>query len=398
MKTNGELKCDKTSWRGRESYTLRNGLVRLVTLLGGGHIAEFRYDELTGMPSLNPLWQPPWKTMEPYCYRPELHASTYGPINEGKLLSGIAGHNICLDYFGPPSEEEAAYGLSFHGEAPISRWRKCGLHVSRDEVAVELSVALPVAGLQFRREITLRRGESVAYFAETVRNERRCDRFFHWTQHVTLSPPFLAPGESEVLLPGTRGMTHPHGYDEGKALLASNGVFRWPYAPTRSGGKVDLRRPFTRRGLGFVATVLLEPKGEFAFVGAVNPGQRLVIGYCFRQTDYPWVAIWEENRAITARPWRHRTQARGLEFGTTPLPVPRREAFAAGKLFNTSTFASIPACGQKGIRYVAFLSYLQPGFETVREIRLGDSEIVILGPQTKDIFRLPATGLAHLFC
>ncbi len=394
---NVELHCEKTSWRGRESYAVGNGLVQLITLTGGGHIVDFRFNKSTGRPSLNPFWRPPWKTMEPYRYRPQRDASIYGPVNEGKLLSGIAGHNICLDHFGPPSDEEAAQGLSFHGEAPVYRWRKTGRHVSRDEAALELSVRLPIAGLQFRRQIKLRHGESIAYIRETVRNERKCDHVFQWTQHVTLAPPFLSPRESVVLLPGTRGITHPHGYDEGKELLVSNGVFRWPHAPTRKGGKVDLTRPFTHPGLGFVVGVLLDTRREFEFVAALNLSHRLLIGYCFRRADYPWVAIWEENRGIAARPWRKRTQARGLEFGTTPLPVPRREAFTLGTLLDTPTFACVPARGQKEIRYVAFLSCLPTGFDSVRDIRQGKEEIVIFGPRREDVLRLPASGLSDLF-
>ena len=142
----------------------------------------------TGLPVLNPLWVPPWKSIEPYQYRAEKHAAIYGPSNEGKLLSGIAGHNICLDYFGPPSEEEAAQGLSTHGEAPSAQWQKTKLRATSQEVSLTLAVPLPVAGLRFSREIRLRRGESVAYFTETVINEKKADHFFHWTQHVTLSP------------------------------------------------------------------------------------------------------------------------------------------------------------------------------------------------------------------
>ena len=103
--------CVKSKWNGREAYTLSNERVQVVTLPGGGHIAEFRFRESTGLPVLNPLWVPVWKTIEPYQYRAEKHTKLYGPINDGKLLSGICGHNICLDYFGPPSEEEAAQGL-----------------------------------------------------------------------------------------------------------------------------------------------------------------------------------------------------------------------------------------------------------------------------------------------
>ena len=114
-------RCLKTKWNGREAYTLNNDLVQMVTLPGGGHIAEFQFLASTGLPVLSPLWVPPWKSIEPTQYRAEKHSATYGPSNEGKLLSGIAGHNICLDYFGPPSEEEAAQGLSTHGEAPSAK-------------------------------------------------------------------------------------------------------------------------------------------------------------------------------------------------------------------------------------------------------------------------------------
>jgi hypothetical protein len=391
------LYSQKVTWRGRECYEMGNGLVHLVTLTGGGHIAEFRFSDLTGNPTINPLWNPPWSTIEPYQYRAERHGSRYGSVTEGKLLSGIAGHHICLDYFGPPSEEEAAQGLSFHGEAPISKWRLTNRRVLADEVSLMLSVRLPIAGLRFSREIRLCRGESVAYFTETVVNERKCDHFFHWTQHVTLGPPFLSPSDSTTTLPGTRGLTDPHGYDEGKALVASRRLFRWPTAPGHEGDAVNLTRPFLRRGQGFVVGVLLDARRDIGFVAATNKKLGLMIGYCFRRGDYPWVAVWEENRAITAPPWNHITQARGLEFGTTGLPVPHREAIAMGELMNTPTFACVPARGRKVIRYLGFLSSIPTGFEMVSDIRLVKNTIVILGADTKDSVSLPASGLSDMF-
>ncbi len=110
------LGCSKTKWHGREAFVLVNDLVHLVTLTGGGHIAEFRFRERKGLSTLNPLWVPPWKTIEPYHYRPGQHAARYGSPATGRTLSGITGHNLCLDFFGSPSEEEARQGLSIHGE------------------------------------------------------------------------------------------------------------------------------------------------------------------------------------------------------------------------------------------------------------------------------------------
>lgn len=390
-----DLFCKRTIWRNREAYKLGNGLIELMTLMGGGHVAEFHFAQASGLPSLNPLWIPPWRTIEPYRYREDLHVSQYGSLTEGKLLSGLVGHNVCVDYFGSPSPEEARQGLSQHGEAASAKWRKTNLRVSLTNVVLTLSVKLPVAGLRFSREISLRPGESVAYFTETVVNESKCDHFFHWTQHVTLGPPFVSHRDSAVSIPGNRGLTFPHGYDEGRALLDSNRRFRWPRAPRLGSGQtVDLRRTLLERGLGFVASVLIDTRRKLGFIAALNAKEQLAIGYCFHRADYPWVAVWEENQAIAAPPWKRKTQARGLEFGTTPIPLPRREAFATGTLFGVPTFTFVPARGRKTIRYAAFLAKLPPSFRHLRDIETGKTELRLLGNKRHDSLRIRASGLS----
>jgi hypothetical protein len=104
---------------------------------------------------VNPLWVPPWKTIEPFRYRSKSDAARYGPLASGKLLSGLAGHNICLDRFGLPPEREAECGLSMLGEAPCSKWRKSDLQITGGDLVLTLSVELPAAGLDFTRAIRL---------------------------------------------------------------------------------------------------------------------------------------------------------------------------------------------------------------------------------------------------
>jgi hypothetical protein len=392
MKGKKNLFCMATSWHGRNAFCLGNELVRLTTLTGGGHIAEFRFADGTGFPTLNPLWVPPWPTMEPYRYRESVHAFRYGSLAEGKLLSGIVGHNICLDYFGSPSPEEVKEGLSQHGEAPSAKWHKTRLRLNTRVVALTLRTTLPVADLTFTREIKFRRGESVVYFQETVQNDLKADHFFHWTHHVTLGPPFLSNRSSFVALPGTKGITFPHGYDEGRALLRSAKVFHWPKAPGRSGEAVDLTRPFARRGWGFVASALLDPGREVGYIAGANLRERLLIGYCFNRRDFPWVAVWEENCAIKAPPWSRRTQARGLEFSTNPIPLPRREAFALGNLFGTTTLSCVPAKGSRTVNYLAFLAQVPSDFKKVHDVQVADSEIRLCGPRRQSV-SVTASGL-----
>jgi hypothetical protein len=384
--TKGKLSITKSKWCGRESYTISNGLIRLVTLTGGGHIAELRY---LGNTDVSPLWIPPWETIEPYAYRKRLHASRYGGMTEGKLLSGLTGHNVCLDFFGSPSAEESANGLSQHGEAPSSRWYAERRSVTQKEASLLLKTLLPVAHLQFERELRVHSSEPILYFRETVENLARADHFFHWTQHVTLGPPFLKSGEVEISLPGSKAMSFPHGYDEGKALLASKKTFDWPNAPRKDRGTTDLSKPLSREGSGYVAGVLLEPKRDWGFIAAVNSRLRLLIAYCFRRADFPWVTLWEENQAIEAVPWCKKTVALGLEFGTTPLPVPRRENFlSGGSLFGTPTVTFVPAHATRTVEYFALLSKLPQGFGCVKDISLDQEQILIKGTGDRDIVRL----------
>ena len=386
------LVCSKTRWQGREAYTLSNGLIQMVNLTGGGHIAEIRFADGVGLPTLNPLWTPPWKSIEPFQYSARSHAKRYGPLTEGKLLSGIAGHNICLDYFGPPSEEETAQGLSTHGEAPSLKWRKTSERLRAGQLSLTLSVRLPEAGLEFSREIGMRASEPVVYFKETVTNERKLDHFFHWTQHVTLGPPFIAPEDCRVFMSAAKGATSHDAYGD-KALLEFWREFQWPIAPGSSGGDVDLSRCLIRKGFGVVASLLVDPARDAQFVAALNTRERLLIAYCFRRADYPWVTIWEENCARESPPWNGRTQTRGLEFGSTPLPVTRREAFTRGPLLGTPTFATVPACGRVTISYVAFLAHLPEGFNEVRDIRQSKNEILVQGEEPDQAIRVPASGL-----
>ena len=106
---------NESQYRGRRARRLSNDLLEIVVTVEGGHIAAV-VDKTT---KANPLWSPPWPSMEPSLYDPGKHPQ-YGANTESKLLAGILGHNLCLDIFGGPSEEEAAAGITVHGEAPVA--------------------------------------------------------------------------------------------------------------------------------------------------------------------------------------------------------------------------------------------------------------------------------------
>src|SRR5690242_19767051 len=104
--------------RNRRAFQIENDRLRVTVLVEGGHIAEI-VDKQSGV---NPLWTPPWPSVEVSTYDPAKHPE-YGSNAESKLLAGIMGHNVCMDTFGAPSDEEARAGQTQHGEGPVVPYR-----------------------------------------------------------------------------------------------------------------------------------------------------------------------------------------------------------------------------------------------------------------------------------
>ena len=114
----------ESAYRGRRAAILENDSLRVTVLREGGHIAEI-FDKQTGV---NPLWTPPWPSIEPSSYDPTRHP-VYGGGIDARLLAGIMGHNLCLDVFGVPSDEEFAAGIGVHGESSVAAYDLSLIHI-----------------------------------------------------------------------------------------------------------------------------------------------------------------------------------------------------------------------------------------------------------------------------
>ncbi len=361
------MRCDRIRWRGRGACLVGNELVELIHLTGGGHIVDYHFRKQNY--NINPFWVPRWKTLEPFRFKPEKHTRIYGAPETGRVLSGIAGHSLCLDLFGIPSPEESRFGETIHGEAGVSRW-KVSLKTRKDQASLFFSVRLQRAALAFTRSLLLRAGESVIYVRETVKNERKLDQFFQWQQHATLGAPFLSK-DCVIEIAGVRGRTYPR-YDR---------------------GRVDLRRVLTTKSRGFVAGVQIVLNRKHAFACAFNRRLSLAIGYCFCRDDFPWIALWEENGARRYAPWKGREKTRGLEFGASPLPLTRAENFMQGRMFGMPTLAHIPAGSTRTVNYVLFLAHVPKGSRSITDVVLKRDSLELVSPSDKVISSLPAGAI-----
>src|SRR6202020_468276 len=292
----------------------------------------------------------------------------YGGGMVGHMLSGYTGHALVLDYFGAPSPEEEALGLPLHGEPGTRRWTLTRKSVRDGQAQLSMKVRAPSAGLIVQRDIALLDNESVAYVTETITNNNHRDRYFQWMQHATFGPPFLKENESVVAIPGTQSKTSPDDYD-GRCALITDREFTWPHAPAYDGGTHDISLAFTRKGRGFVAATLLgggaDTNSPFTYIAVLNWKLGLVAGYIFRRADFPWAAIWEENCARAGAPWHGTAQARGLEFGNTPLPLGLQNAIHSGSLFGTPTVGRVPARGHVTASYAIFVAEILPAWKNI---------------------------------
>jgi hypothetical protein len=325
-------------YRGRRAARIENDALRVTVLEQGGHIAEI-LDKATGV---NPLWTPPWPSIEPSTYDRAMHPE-YGGGVDAALLAGIMGHNLCLDIFGGPSDEEAAAGLPVHGEGSLVAY-----DLAQSGLTLVQRARLPLTNLRVERTIRLA-GRTVRV-KEHVENLSGVDRPVGWTEHVTLGPPFLQKGVTEFRASASRSKVFERAFGSAD-YLEPGAEFVWPDAPGLGGGTVDLRRSSAAAASSAYTAHLMDQGQDTAFFVAFSAELRLAFGYLWKRTDFPWMGIWEENASRPQPPWNGVTLTRGMEFGASPFPESRREMIERGRLFDVPTFRWIPAATRVAVEY-----------------------------------------------
>jgi hypothetical protein len=327
-------------YRDRRAARIENDHVRVTVLREGGHIAEV-LDKATGV---NPLWTPTWPSIEPSAWSAASYPA-FGSGSDAPLLAGIMGHNLCLDLFGEPSEEEAAAGVTAHGEGSVAPYE-----IAAGSGSLTLRARLPLAQAAFERRIDLE--GAIVRIREQVTSLAAFDRPIGWTQHVTLGPPFLRAGVTEFRASATRSRVFESAFGAHDYLRAG-ADFDWPYAPDARGDRaVDLRRIGGAPPSTAYTAHRMDP-GRPAFFVAFEPESRLAFGYVWNAADFPWMGIWEEHASRTHSPWNGRTLTRGMEFGVSPFPESRRQMVERSRLFDTPTYRWLPARGTLAAEYCA---------------------------------------------
>jgi hypothetical protein len=326
----------------RKVVRIENNELIVTVSREGGHIAEI-IEKKSGV---NPLWVPPWPSIEPSAYSLETHPE-YGNNSESKLLSGILGHNLCLDIFGTPSDAEYAAGVTVHGESSVVPYE-----IETSGTQMIAKAHLPLAQLDFEREIELAAG-GVVKIRETVTNLTAMDRPLAWTQHVTLGPPFLEAGVTRLDINAPQSMVFPGDFGDAQAYRPG-ALFTWPDAPNKDGSTTDLRIQSVAARSAGVTCHVVDPASEHGSFEAFHLPTRLLFGYQWKRADFPWISLWEENRSRTFPPWSGNAITRGIEFGVSPFAEGRRAMVERGTLLGVPTYRWLGARESATVAYTAF--------------------------------------------
>ncbi len=362
---------DRYSYHGRGAILLSNDRIQLVVLKTGGSFPEIT---LADDPErTNPMWDSIRADREQG--RPE-------------RATGAVGHFVCVDGFGPPSAAEREAGLEGHGEAHRLAWSTEFAGEAEGASVLRQAVMLPRVREVLRRELRIHPGENVVYVKSRLASLLDFDRPVNWAEHATIGSPFLERGVTVVDISSNRALTRPREGDSRAGLahrLVSGVEFEWPMAPLRAGGLVDLRAaPRQSHSLDHTGH-RMDPDAEWAWVTALNPSKRLLLGYLFRPGEFPWLQTWESYP-------RDRMMARGLEFGTQAFDQPRREVVSQGAIFETPLYRWLPARSTIEASYLMFWTRTPEGFAGVDEATWENGILRIRDNRSGQAIELPAEG------
>ena len=363
------LAAQTARFEDQPAILVANDKLELLVLPEGGALASV---VLKSDPAkLNPLWDP----------------KRYARVGGRKHTGAVLGHFVCVDGFGPVSPEERDAGMPGHGEAHTRPWTT---KLSRKEGAaftLQQSAEMPRSQEILNRTIRIVDGEQIVYVQSELENLLAMDRPVNWAEHATIGAPFLEAGQTVVDMPVAKAKTRETGGQPPANLtlpLRSFVEFTWPKAPLTAGGKMDMRATQPNSGILGHTTCLLDPKRERVWVTALHPGKRLILGYVFRQEEFPWLQTWLNYPA-------NGESARGLEFSTQPYDVPRRQAIALGSMFGTPTYRWLPAKSKIQSRYLMFYTSAPEGMTQVDDIRMENGTLVVEDKKNRKTIRLAAS-------
>lgn len=269
------------------------------------------------------------------------------------------GHFLCLGRWGDPTPGEISEGMPNNGDVAALDWQMG----SSDDFSLVLKCNSDLDYMDAVREIALDPNTPLYLATDKVKNTATIGRLFNIVQHATLGPQFLTPS----LLVNTNA---EKGFMQDNHLPSPElHAYSWPQGKLSTGASVDLRK--SDGDDSYVSSHIFTD--SIGWVTAVSPKSRLLIGYVWKTTDYPWLNIWHQT--LEGKPW-----AKGLEFGTTGLGQPYDKLIGmASEFFGNKSFFFLDASEEFEKKFVSFLIEVPENFENTESLNIEGQRLVITG-------------------
>jgi hypothetical protein len=356
----------KLVWEELPALLLANDQIELTIVPEGGAMAQILLK--SDKQKTNPLWNPYWIAKQAGLNRP---------------TNFFRGHFVCVDGFGPSSQEERDASLPMHGEAHAVPWELKSQRKEGNTTSASFAANLPLSHETFTRTFHIVDGESIVWIDSELTNLLAFDRPVFWGEHATIAAPFLEPGKVAVDMPVSKSKTKAY-QPAPVRRLQSFVDFTWPMAPTLDGKTFDVRTAPMTPGTTDHTTSLIDPSRRLAFVTALHAEKKLMIGWVFRREEFPWVQTW------LSYPGPNR-MARGLEFATQPFDLTRAEVLSNGPLFDTPVFRIARAKSKIASSFLMFYTAVPDGFQKVDDVQLAGGKLVIEDRGNKRTMTLAAS-------
>jgi hypothetical protein len=342
-----------TGVHNRPVWLIESDNIQVMVTECGAHVAE-----ITSKRSrVSPLWIQDRHTIDSDQYDPLLHSHLYGNDGESKLLAGLLGHNLCLPYWGSPTDGELKAGMTCHGETNIVRWQL--RHQARDTLILEAH--LPESRIRVER--IFRCNGSLLDFETMVENTTAWDRPLAWCEHVSYGPPFLSSASTGFFANLGEGF---------KTSGDTKYTFGWPEG--RGAIICNLSRFSEQPHSDLVNSFLVDTSGPYAGFAAWNSQLCSLLGYVFRVDEFPWLNVWENHD--------HRGKTRGMEFSNTPVEGTMKALMAQPQILRTPTFQWLGAKSRLRKSFFSFSLDIPQQYRGVASIHFDGRRLLVKEVET----------------
>lgn len=274
------------------------------------------------------------------------------------------GHFLCAGRWGEPSEGEIKNNVPNHGEAANIDWQ-----VEKNNNQLRMQTTALKEGLHIERIIEQDKHLPVFTVSETFSNINVLGRLYNVVQHPTLAAPFLNAG-TIINCNATLG------FNQEQYVQAEQKRCCFPEVEIPGGNVFNLKNP--QEKYNSVFSFIVEASNTIGWLTAYSPVHRLLFGYIWKRSHYPWIHLWQH--------WNEDTISyRGMEFGTAGIHQPFHEILqTANQLFGEKTFAYIDAGESVCKKYCSFMYKTEDDFTETDNVTIAENCIIITSKEGKN--------------